>query len=43
MGGLVIFLAVCVPFLILSDYRAASLAVLGHGARDGAALGFADD
>ncbi len=29
MGGLAIFLAICVPFLILSDYRAASLAVLG--------------
>ena len=29
MGGLVIFLAVTVPFLILSDYRAVSLAVLG--------------
>ena len=26
MGGLVILLAVCVPFLILSEYRAASLA-----------------
>ena len=29
MGGLVLFLAVSVPFLILSDYRAASLAVFG--------------
>ena len=29
MGGLVIFLAVSVPFLILSDYRAVSLAVFG--------------
>src|SRR5918911_5611301 len=29
MGGLVIFLAVSVPFLILSEYRAASLAVFG--------------
>jgi phospho-N-acetylmuramoyl-pentapeptide-transferase len=42
MGGLAIFLAVCVPFLILSDYRAASLAVLGT-ALAMAALGFADD
>jgi phospho-N-acetylmuramoyl-pentapeptide-transferase len=42
MGGLVIFLAVTVPFLILSDYRAASLAVLGT-ALAAAALGFADD
>ena len=29
MGGLAIFLAVCVPFLILSDYRAQSVAVVG--------------
>src|SRR3954451_9394835 len=42
MGGLAIFLAVCVPFLILSDYRAASLCVLGT-ALAMAALGFADD
>jgi len=42
MGGLVIFLAVCVPFLILSEYRAASLAVLGT-ALAMAALGFVDD
>lgn len=42
MGGLAILLAVCVPFLILSDYRAASLAVLGT-ALVMAALGFADD
>jgi phospho-N-acetylmuramoyl-pentapeptide-transferase len=42
MGGLSIFLAVCVPFLILSEYRAASLAVLGT-ALAMAALGFADD
>jgi phospho-N-acetylmuramoyl-pentapeptide-transferase len=42
MGGLAIFLAVCVPFLILSDYRAASIAVLGT-ALAMAALGFADD
>jgi phospho-N-acetylmuramoyl-pentapeptide-transferase len=42
MGGLAIVLAVCVPFLILSDYRAASLAVLGT-ALAMAALGFVDD
>jgi phospho-N-acetylmuramoyl-pentapeptide-transferase len=42
MGGLALFLAVCVPFLILSDYRAASLAVLGT-ALVMAALGFVDD
>ncbi len=42
IGGLVIFLAVCVPFLILSDYRAASLCVLGT-ALAMAALGFVDD
>jgi phospho-N-acetylmuramoyl-pentapeptide-transferase len=42
MGGLAIFLAVCVPFLILSEYRAASFAVLGT-ALAMAALGFADD
>jgi phospho-N-acetylmuramoyl-pentapeptide-transferase len=42
MGGLAIFLAVCVPFLILSEYRAASLAVFGTTLAM-AALGFADD
>jgi phospho-N-acetylmuramoyl-pentapeptide-transferase len=42
MGGLAIVLAVCVPFLILSDYRAASLAVLGTTLAM-AALGFVDD
>jgi phospho-N-acetylmuramoyl-pentapeptide-transferase len=42
MGGLVIFLAVTVPFLILSEYRAASLAVFAT-ALASAALGFADD
>jgi phospho-N-acetylmuramoyl-pentapeptide-transferase len=42
MGGLVLLLAVCVPFLILSEYRAASLCVLGTGLAMGA-LGFADD
>jgi len=42
MGGLAIFLAVCVPFLILSEYRAASLFVLGTAVAM-AGLGFADD
>jgi phospho-N-acetylmuramoyl-pentapeptide-transferase len=42
MGGLVIFLAVSVPFLILSDYRAASVAVFGTAIAS-AGLGFADD
>jgi phospho-N-acetylmuramoyl-pentapeptide-transferase len=42
MGGLVIFLAVCVPFLILGDYRAASLCVLGTTLAM-AGLGFVDD
>src|SRR5687768_18078019 len=42
MGGLAVLLAVCVPFLILSEYRAASLCVLGT-ALAMAALGFADD
>jgi phospho-N-acetylmuramoyl-pentapeptide-transferase len=42
MGGLALLLAVCVPFLILSEYRAASLCVLGT-ALAMAALGFADD
>src|SRR5215210_9038465 len=42
MGGLVLFAAVSVPFLILSDYRAASLAVFGTAVAS-AALGFADD
>ncbi|MDQ5833296.1 MAG: phospho-N-acetylmuramoyl-pentapeptide-transferase [Actinomycetota bacterium] len=42
MGGLVIFLAVCVPFLIISEYRAASLCVLAT-ALVMAGLGFADD
>ncbi len=35
MGGLVLFLAVAVPFLILSDYRAVSLAVFATAARHG--------
>jgi phospho-N-acetylmuramoyl-pentapeptide-transferase len=42
MGGLAIFLSIILPFLILSDYRATSLAVLGT-ALAMAALGFADD
>jgi phospho-N-acetylmuramoyl-pentapeptide-transferase len=42
MGGLAIFVAVIVPFLILSEYRAASLAVLGTAVAMGA-LGFIDD
>jgi phospho-N-acetylmuramoyl-pentapeptide-transferase len=42
MGGLVVILSVAVPFLILSDYRAASLAVLGTTLAS-AGLGFIDD
>jgi phospho-N-acetylmuramoyl-pentapeptide-transferase len=42
MGGVLIFVAIAVPFLILSSYRAASIAVLGT-ALAMAALGFADD
>jgi phospho-N-acetylmuramoyl-pentapeptide-transferase len=42
MGGLILFLSVSVPFLILSDYRAASLAVFGT-AMASAGLGFLDD
>src|SRR3954470_14068995 len=42
MGGLVVFLAVSVPFLILSNYRASSLAVFAT-ALASAALGFVDD
>ena len=42
MGGLVVMLAVCVPFLIISDYYAASLCVLAT-ALAMTALGFADD
>jgi phospho-N-acetylmuramoyl-pentapeptide-transferase len=42
MGGLAVLLAVCVPFLILSDYRATSVAVLLTALAMGA-LGFADD
>jgi phospho-N-acetylmuramoyl-pentapeptide-transferase len=42
MGGLILLLSVCVPFLILSQYRAASLAVFGTTLAM-AGLGFADD
>jgi phospho-N-acetylmuramoyl-pentapeptide-transferase len=42
IGGLAVFLSVTVPFLILSEYRAASLAVLGV-TLSMAALGFVDD
>jgi phospho-N-acetylmuramoyl-pentapeptide-transferase len=42
MGGIVIFLAVSVPFLILCDYRAVSLAVFGTAIAT-AGLGLADD
>src|ERR671924_1020127 len=42
MGGLALLLAVLVPFLILSEYRAHSVAVLGTTVAM-AALGFADD
>ena len=42
MGGLLILLSITVPFLILSDYRAVSLAVLGTALASGA-LGFVDD
>jgi phospho-N-acetylmuramoyl-pentapeptide-transferase len=42
MGGLAIFIAIAVPFLILSDYRWGSMAVLAT-ALVMAALGFADD
>ena len=42
MGGLVIFTAIGIPYLILSDRDAASLAVFGT-ALACAAIGFADD
>jgi phospho-N-acetylmuramoyl-pentapeptide-transferase len=42
MGGLVLFLAVAVPFLILSDYDQASMAVFGTAIAC-AFLGFLDD
>jgi phospho-N-acetylmuramoyl-pentapeptide-transferase len=42
MGGLIMGLAVAVPFLILGNYDAASLAVFGTAVASGA-LGFVDD
>jgi phospho-N-acetylmuramoyl-pentapeptide-transferase len=42
MGGLIMGLAVAVPFLILGNYDAASLAVFGTALASGA-LGFVDD
>jgi phospho-N-acetylmuramoyl-pentapeptide-transferase len=42
MGGLIIFLAIAVPFLILSDYDSRAVGVFG-AAIALAALGFADD
>jgi phospho-N-acetylmuramoyl-pentapeptide-transferase len=42
MGGLILFLAVSVPFLILTDYDWRSLGVFG-AALACAVLGFADD
>ncbi len=42
MGGIIIFIAVAVPFLILTDYRAISLVVLAVALAT-ATLGFADD
>jgi phospho-N-acetylmuramoyl-pentapeptide-transferase len=42
MGGLAVLLSICVPFLILTEYRVASLAVLGVTLVM-AALGFVDD
>ncbi|MDQ2939819.1 MAG: phospho-N-acetylmuramoyl-pentapeptide-transferase, partial [Actinomycetota bacterium] len=42
MGGLIVFAAICVPFLVLSDRDWQSMAVFGV-AMLSAALGFADD
>ena len=42
MGGLIIFASICVPYLVLSDRDAQSLAVFGV-AIGCAAIGFADD
>src|ERR1700742_2824638 len=42
MGGLIIFAAICVPYLVLPERDASSLAVFGV-ALGCAALGFADD
>src|SRR5215216_7116018 len=42
MGGLILFLAIAIPYLVLSERDTQSLAVLGV-ALGAAALGFADD
>src|SRR6266513_3944716 len=42
MGGLIVFAAICVPYLVLSNHDAQSLAVFGV-AMLSAALGFVDD
>ena len=42
MGGLIVFASICVPYLVLSDRDAQSLAVFGV-ALGCAAIGFADD
>jgi phospho-N-acetylmuramoyl-pentapeptide-transferase len=42
MGGLIVFASICVPYLVLSDRDAQSMAVFGV-ALGSAALGFADD
>lgn len=42
MGGLIVFASICVPFLVLSDRDAASMAVFGVAILS-ATLGFADD
>jgi phospho-N-acetylmuramoyl-pentapeptide-transferase len=42
MGGLIIFVSICVPYLVLSDRDSQSLAVFGV-ALGCAAIGFADD
>ena len=43
MGGLAIFVSICVPFLILSDYRAAAASRCSAPCSRWPALGFADD
>ena len=42
MGGLIVFTAIAIPYLVLSDRDSASLAVFGV-ALGGAAIGFVDD
>jgi phospho-N-acetylmuramoyl-pentapeptide-transferase len=42
MGGLIVFVAIAIPYLVLSDRDVASLAVFGV-ALGSAAIGFADD